>query len=100
MTRRIEQGVERGSRITIFVDGAPVAAFAGETLATALIASGRIAFRRDGRAALRGLFCNMGTCSECFVQTAVPGRAPRRLRACLTPVADGMAIETGAGPDG
>jgi len=100
MTRRIERGVERHAALTLMVDGVPVAAFMGETIATALIAAGRIALRRDGRGMPRGLFCNMGTCSECFVQVTAAGRAPRRLRACLTPVAEGMEVETGAGPDG
>jgi hypothetical protein len=45
MARRIKQGVERGDAITIEVNGAPLAAHAGETVATALLAAGITAFR-------------------------------------------------------
>ncbi|QXQ05657.1 (2Fe-2S)-binding protein [Sphingosinicellaceae bacterium] len=90
---RIEDSVTRGPGLDILVDGRVVPAFGGETLATTLIAAGISAFRDDSRDRPRGLFCNMGTCCECFVRVTVPGRAARDVRACLTLVAAGMAVE-------
>ena len=98
MSGRIET-VTRGRGISITVDGVPIPAFEGETIATALLATGRAAFRHDLTGDARGLFCNMGTCSECFVRVSGIGPTPRRLRACLTPVADGLTIETGDAVD-
>ena len=90
---RVQDGVERGPGLEISVDGRAVPAFDGETLATTLIAAGIEAFRNDSRGRPRGLFCNMGTCCECFVRVTMPERTPRDLRACLTPVAAGMVVE-------
>lgn len=95
---RIEKAITRGAAVTIRVDGRSIPAFAGETVAAAMLAAGRVAFRLDRSDRPRGLFCNMGTCSECFVTVeGVQGR--RRLRACLTIVEDGLAIETGVPAD-
>ena len=98
MSGRIET-VTRGRGVSIMVDGVAIAAFEGETIATALLATGCAAFRHDLMGDARGLFCNMGTCSECFVRVSGIGPTPRRLRACLTPVADGLTIETGDAVD-
>ena len=61
--------------VAISVDGRRVAARAGDPVAAAL---------PDAR-----LFCNMGTCCECMVTIA-----GRRVRACLTPVSEGLAVTT------
>lgn len=66
--------------VTILVDGEPLHARRGEPLAAALLAAGRRV----------GVFCNMGSCCECRVTLAPAGR---RVRACLTPVEDGMVVE-------
>jgi sarcosine oxidase subunit alpha len=99
MTGRITQDVTRGDRISITVDGQALEAFEGETIATAIMTV-TSAFRKDGRGDPHGLFCNMGTCSECFVRVRASSGGQRRLRACVTPVLEGMTIETGAGPHG
>ncbi|WP_414902151.1 (2Fe-2S)-binding protein [Sphingomonas flavalba] len=87
-------GTERGEPFAILVDGEEMTAFAGETIATAMLAAGRAAMRRDRSGAPRGLFCNMGTCSECLVTVRADGGA-QRVRACLTPAAPGLRVETG-----
>ncbi len=84
-------GETRGAAIAIVVDGASVPAFTGETLAAAMLAADRTAFRRDTHGAPRGLFCNMGSCSECLVTRVTDGR---RIRACLTEATDGLEIRT------
>ena len=88
---RITQGVSRGRPITITVDGIRVECFAGETLAAAMLAADHAIFRVDTRGQGRGMFCNMGVCSECLVTLVASGR---RLRACLIEARDGMEITT------
>ena len=81
------QAAEGGSW-TIDFEGALLSAVAGETVAAALIAHGRLqqSSARDG--APRGHFCGMGVCHDCLV--TIDGEPS--LRACMTPVADGMRI--------
>jgi len=77
--------------VTIWVDGAAVVAYPGETVATAILASGRRAFRVTARRGeLRGPFCNMGACFECLI--TVDGATD--VRACMTLVRAGMRILT------
>jgi hypothetical protein len=90
-------GLARGRRLHFMFDGLPVLACEGETVAAALFAAGHRTLRTSSRAgAPRGLFCGMGVCFDCLVR--VNGRP--NLRACQTPVADGMIVETqlGHGP--
>ncbi len=90
--------IRRGESLTIEVDGQRLDCFRGETVAAVLAAADRPTTRRDGGARLRGFWCAMGTCAECFVERVdlVP---PRRVRACLQPVEPGMRIQTGAAGD-
>ena len=83
--------LETRQLLNIEVDGESVAAYAGETVATVLLALGRRTFRHTEHGAPRGLFCGMGVCFDCLV--TVDG--VENVRACLTPVADGMIIATG-----
>lgn len=88
---RIEHGVTRPAPVAIEVDGERVDAYPGESLATALLASGVRAFRRTRTGAPRGPVCNMGVCFECAVTVdGEPG-----VRACATPVRAGLRVETG-----
>ena len=94
MTVRITGQVRRLDEVTIAVDGRPIQAFAGETLAAALFAAGVRRLRASPRArASRGMFCLMGTCQECLVR--VDGR---RGLACQEPVRDGMVVVTEVAP--
>ncbi len=87
---RLTSGVRRGRKITIFVDGRPLTAFLGESVAAALLAEGYLAFRHTARRGEpRGLFCGMGICFDCLV--VVDGRPGRR--ACMIEVRDGMQVE-------
>ena len=85
--------LEARQAFKIEVDGEPVPAFAGETVATVLLALGRRTFRHTGHGAPRGLYCGMGVCFDCLV--TVDG--VENVRACLTPVEDGMVIATASG---
>lgn len=78
-------------RLQLIVNGQPIAAAEGDTVAAALLASGRWIFRRDRDGAARGPFCLMGICQECLVEIdGVPNR-----RACLLPVVQGMRVNCG-----
>ncbi len=83
--------VARGKPVPVTVNGAAVEAFEGETVATVLFAAGLTALRRSARSSEpRGVFCGMGVCFECLV-TIDDAHA---VRACLTPVREGMRIQT------
>src|SRR6185295_16849282 len=87
--------IERGAALTVYVDGEPLTAYAGETLAAAMLAVGRRALRAAPRTGSpRGLFCGMGVCYDCLM--VVDGRP--NVRACMTYVAEGMRAETQRGP--
>ncbi len=86
--------VQRGEPITVSVDGRPLPAFAGETVAALLLSQGIRTFRHTAKGHQpRSIFCGIGICYECLVTVdGVPN-----IRACLTPLAPGMAIETSVG---
>jgi predicted molibdopterin-dependent oxidoreductase YjgC len=87
---RIGPETQRGPAVTITVDGTPVQTYLGETIAGALLANGQRTWRRTQGGEPRGLFCGMGICFDCIVTVdSVPG-----VRACMTPVAEGMVVET------
>jgi len=86
--------VSRGETITIEVDGEPMAAHLGETVAGALMAEGRRVFRETFRRSRpRGLYCGMGVCFDCLV--VIDGQPNNR--ACMTYVTDGMKVATQKG---
>src|SRR5438093_2574198 len=90
---RMTATVERGRTLTILVDGHPLAAYEGESIAAALVASGRRFTRWTARTEEpRGYYCGMGVCQDCLV--TVDGLP--NVRACMTPVRDGLRVETSA----
>lgn len=78
-------------RVALFVDGRPITATAGDSVAAALLNSGVLALRVSVTGAVRGPLCGMGTCEECRV--TIDGIANQR--ACLAEVGEGMRITTG-----
>jgi predicted molibdopterin-dependent oxidoreductase YjgC len=91
---RMAAGVVRGPAVRIAVDGEAIPAHEGESLAAALLAAGRRFTRWTARAGEpRGYFCGMGVCHDCLV--AVDGRP--NVRACMTPVREGMSVDTQRG---
>jgi len=75
-------------------NGEDMHGLAGESIAAALSAAGVLALRTAPSGAPRGLHCGMGACFDCVV--TVDGRIGQR--ACMTKLADGMAV-TSAAPD-
>jgi aerobic-type carbon monoxide dehydrogenase small subunit (CoxS/CutS family) len=96
-TNRIDQGLERGPYFEFTLNGRPVKAFPGETIAAALLAAGWRNFRRTTILDQpRSLYCGMGVCWECAM--VVNGRP--NVRTCMTLAEPGMRVETqrGLGP--
>lgn len=78
----------RGAPFTMEVDGQPVTAYEGETVAAALLAAGYRTFRHTAHGQPRGLFCGIGVCFDCLV--TIDGRP--HLRACQTLARPGMRV--------
>jgi hypothetical protein len=78
--------------VPVSLDGVPVMARAGDSVAAVLLMAGRLACgKAPVSGAPRGPFCLMGACFDCVV--TIDG-APKR-QGCLVTVAPGMRIETG-----
>lgn len=87
-------GLERGAQVGIVVDGAPVEAYEGESVAAAVMAAGDLRLRQTEQDEPRGYYCGMGVCFECvMVVDGVP-----HTRTCVTFVRDGMTVQRQAGP--
>jgi hypothetical protein len=72
-------------------NGLPVEGRAGEPIAAALLATGHRVFRtmpRYGDA--RGGYCMVGRCADCLVVV----NGVTNVRACVTPVAEGLDVRT------
>jgi len=83
--------VEASKVFTFLFDGAPVTAIAGDTVASALYAQGRRVFSRSFKYHRpRGLLCCSGDCPNCMVD--IDGQP--NMRACRTPVQEGMHVRS------
>ncbi len=82
--------VPSGRRIAFDFDGQRIDALDGETVGAALSAAGIVTLRHTRSGAPRGLHCGMGACFDCVV--TIDGRIGQR--ACLTPAADGMLVNS------
>lgn len=83
-------GERARSPVRLNVDGTVIEALAGDTLLVALLANGTRLRDSEFGDAERAGFCLMGACQDCWIWTADGGR----LRACTTPVTEGMSIVT------
>lgn len=103
MSKRVTTNVVRPAPIEILVNGIAVPAYEGESLATALIASGTLIMSRDASGRPRSPFCNMGVCFDCMVtveeSTASQATAAGRVRACLTAVRPGLRVTVPEEPE-
>jgi sarcosine oxidase subunit alpha len=82
--------IERERPLTFDFDGKPIAALHGDTIASALLASGRHVLSRSFKYHRpRGELCGCGQCSNSLVQVdGAPG-----IRACSEQVRPGMRVE-------
>ncbi|QEK12442.1 (2Fe-2S)-binding protein [Crassaminicella thermophila] len=95
MTRIMQHPIlgEIGKRkkVKIMVDGKEMYAYEGEMIAAALWANGIHIFRYTKKLDKpRGVFCGIGKCTDCIM--IVNGQP--NVRTCITPVEEGMIIET------
>lgn len=81
-------------KIKIIVDGKEIEAYKGEMIAAALLANGKSVFRLTKKNNMpRGIFCGIGRCTDCvMIVNGLPN-----VRTCVTPVEEGMKIETQIG---
>ncbi|HEX9327597.1 MAG TPA: (2Fe-2S)-binding protein [Reyranella sp.] len=85
---------EAGTAVSLTVDGKPVRAVSGDTVAAALLAAGIDHCRTTPvTGAPRAPYCLMGVCFDCLV--TIDGVGSRQ--ACLVPVQEGMKVETQIG---
>ena len=83
--------IRNKKNITINIDGRQYAAIEGEPIASAMMANGIHTHRKTNKTGeIRGVFCGIGQCNDCvMIVNGVPN-----IRTCVTPVRDGMCIET------
>ncbi|HZK26090.1 MAG: (2Fe-2S)-binding protein [Clostridiaceae bacterium] len=85
---------ERNEKITFTYNGQSIEAYANESIAAALHASGIRVFGHGVKLHQpRGLFCAIGNCSSCFMTVdGVPN-----VRICTTYPEEGMVVEEQVG---
>lgn len=84
--------LEPDQTVTFTFNGIKYEGRDGEPIAAALLASGIRTLRHHEESGTpRGIYCNIGHCFECRVD--VDGH--QGVRACLTPVREGMVINGG-----
>lgn len=86
-----QQELKRGKPVLITINQIKLTAYEGELVSTVLHCEGIHVFQRKPmNAKPSGIYCGMGICYECLVTiNGVPN-----VRACQTPVTDGMTIST------
>jgi sarcosine oxidase, subunit alpha len=82
--------LDRSRELTFSFEGEPVSAFAGDTIGSALYASGRRTFSRSFKYhRRRGLLCCSGRCPNCLMEVdGVPG-----VRVCVEPAREGADVK-------
>ena len=72
-------------------DGKTLEGYKGEPIASALRVAGVMAHRYTAKKhEPRGVFCAIGRCTDCVM--VVDGKP--NVRTCITPLAEGMTVET------
>jgi sarcosine oxidase subunit alpha len=86
---RLDAGIKRGEQIEFYLDGQPIKACKGETIASALMASGHMVARTIDNQPL-GVYCNIGVCHSCLMTV----NGVSSVRTCRTLVTEGCKVET------
>ena len=102
MSERIEEhpilGVpQKGKAVRFTMDGKVIEGYEGEPIAVALKAAGLMVHRYTQKEHKpRGIFCAIGRCTDCvMIVDGVPN-----IRTCITPLKDGMRVQTQYGVSG
>ena len=81
--------IDRSDELTFTFDGKPVAAYRGDTIGSAIFASGRRVFSRSFKYHRpRGLLCCSGHCANCQMTV---DKVPN-VRVCVTRAYDGAVV--------
>lgn len=84
--------LDNQKRISFHFDGKKYEAYENETIAAALLANEIRTLRiHEDSGTPRGIYCNIGHCSECRVTV----NHQTNVRACLTVVEQDMIVESG-----
>lgn len=78
-------------RIGFFINGSPAEGRAGDSVLMALLAREDAVRVTEFSGSPRAGFCQMGACQDCWVTL----ESGERLRACTTPLTEGMRLVTG-----
>ena len=90
-------GIEPQREVTFTFDGKTIPGFEGEPVAAALKAAGVAVHRYTKKQRRpRGVFCAIGRCTDCVM--VINGHP--NVRACVTPLEDGMTVMTQHGAGG
>lgn len=82
---------QKGKKVKFLFDGREMSGYEGEPIAAALMAAGVTTHRYTRKYGLpRGVFCAIGRCTDCVM--IVNGEM--NVRTCITPLKEGMVIET------
>ncbi|MEX3818554.1 (2Fe-2S)-binding protein [Paraburkholderia sp. BR14262] len=81
--------------VSFVLDGVEVKALARDTLLTAILTHQRHVRRSEFSTEPRAGFCLIGACQDCWVRC----EDGTRLRACSTPLREGMRVVTRTGSD-
>jgi predicted molibdopterin-dependent oxidoreductase YjgC len=77
-----------GSDIHLVLDGTPITAQAGDTVAAAILAYSSDPSRTTSKGMSRAPYCMMGICFECLIE--IDGKP--NTQGCMTAVRDGMVV--------
>ncbi|MEK4485789.1 (2Fe-2S)-binding protein [Psychrobacillus sp. FSL H8-0484] len=84
--------IEETDTVSFTFDNHKYQALRNESIAAALLVNGVRTLRHHEESGTpRGIYCNIGHCFECRV--TIDGK--QGMRACLTPVQEGMAVTSG-----
>lgn len=85
---------DRGREIEFTFNGQKMKGYEGETIAAALHAAGvKVLAKSPEKHRPRGFYCAIGNCASC--QMTVDGEP--NVRTCITPLREGMRVETQEG---
>ena len=82
---------EKGREVIFSFDGQEIKGYEGEPIAVALKAAGVMVHRYTKKEHKpRGIFCAIGRCTDCVM--VVDGKP--NVRTCVTPLREGMRVQT------
>lgn len=81
---------QKGKLVNFIMDGKTLQGYEGEPISVALKAAGIMVHRHTKKGLPRGIFCAIGRCTDCVM--VVDGKP--NVRTCVTPLAEGMVVQT------